>query len=858
MCIYEFWPKINYYLLHEHAAATLTAKPPKTMPQSASTAPWLCKIAIAMIFLMLHPHSSAALLLKCPLHQMQLQKIVGFRPPLDHLSEGNLIYAPPPGSKFKDRDRRSGGVDWDRRSADQDWDRRSGNQNGDQEPPASQMCWRICDEDPDCIAYVHLLDTDECYGYSYFERTSRYLAISGELPLVADAEAVFYEKTCLRVPDACKGRLWALTKIPGSTLVFQSKKTISRLVTRRECAERCFFETQFKCLSASFAPSYRNNRERFRNDVGPSPSPRLGRCMLSDRDKTIQPDAFRAAPYDEEYMENQCHERAIESDNCSYELYANSSFIYAEAKYLGLTQKECQALCSHESKFYCQGVSFHYVNQLILSECLLHSEDIVSLGPRSLKLRDNSVYMRRVKCLDVQVFCTREEMSIRYNPKDWFAGKIYASMHSKDCLARGTGNDSVLLTLRIGSEVKENRCGILRAYEMTQAYQRTFISALVVIQNNPNVQTQGDRLIKVGCIQSNATASLGVSVRDSSVDASEHVPSAIALESSVEYAEHMFPHEGVVHYNSTTGPQPHPKITLQIVDLSHQHETNDVQIGQNLELQIVAEYSPHQLAEHLELQLAPLPDFRATSLVAKTQDNENYVLLIDERGCPTDASVFPALERVRTHSRSMLRARFHAFKFSGTANVNFDVKIRFCVDRCSPSNCVGHSSDTWHRHRRQVEQPERQLEQRRVQNPVHISTVVDVLPDLPANTTTPKTTPPMGNASAQMELPLNYNLRVHGPDQTNANSYMYGERGVLLIAGIDDQLHLDNVCMNQSLLIALFIFWLICQVAMLFGCGMVLQRYRRLAKLEEERRRLHEEYLEARRVHWADQGGYTL
>ncbi|EDV42528.1 uncharacterized protein Dana_GF18034 [Drosophila ananassae] len=807
------------------------------MPQSeATTAPRLCKLVFsAILILLLQQNVADALLLQCPLHQMQLQKIVGFRPPLEYMGEDNLIYAPPstPTSNFKDRNRREG------------------RQDRQDETPASQVCWRICNEDPDCIAYVHLLDTDECHGYSYFERSSRYLPISGELPLVADGEAVFYEKTCLRVPDACRGRLWALTKIPGSTLVFQSKKTIPTLVTRRECAERCFFETQFRCLSASFAPSYRNNRERFRGSEGSlpgqNPSRRLGRCSLSDRDKTIQPDAFRAAPYDEEYMENQCHEREVESDNCSYELYANSSFIYAEARYLGLTQKECQALCSHESKFYCQGVSFYYVNQVSLSECLLHSEDIVSLGPRSLKLRENSVYMRRVKCLDVRVFCTREEMTIKYNPKDWFAGKIYASMHSKDCLARGSGNGSVLLTLQIGSEVKENRCGILRAYEMTQSYQRTFISALVVIQNNPNVQTQGDRLIKVGCIQSNATASLGVSVRDSSIDATEHVPSAIALESSLEYAEHMFPHEGVIHYNSSSGPHPHPIISLQVVDLSHQKETNDVQIGQNLELQIVAEYSPEQMSDNLELQLAPLPDFRATSLVAKTMDNENYVLLIDERGCPTDASVFPALERVHSATRSMLKARFHAFKFAGTANVSFDVKIRFCVERCSASNCA---SGSWERKKRQATE-DRRLEDLRVQNPVYISTVVDVAPaEQPTNGS--------ANMSGQEELPLNYNLRVHGPDQSNANSYMYGERGVLLIAGIDDQLHLENVCINQSLLIALFIFWLICQVALLFGCGMVLQRYRRLAKLEEERRRLHEEYLEARRVHWADQGGYTL
>ncbi|KAH8310962.1 hypothetical protein KR044_003587, partial [Drosophila immigrans] len=753
-----------------------------------------------------------ALLLKCPLHQLQLQKIVGFRPPLEYLSERNLIYATPTASNFKDRDRRSGDF--------------AASSN---EPPASQICWRSCNEDPDCIAYVHLLDTDECYGYSYFERNSRYLPIADELPLIADGEAMFYEKTCLHIPEACKGRLWALTKIPGNSLVFHGRKTVSTLVTRRECAERCFFETQFRCLSASFAPSYRNNRERFRNEPSSVPHATYGRCTLSDKDKSIQPDAFRAAPYDEEYMENQCYERPAENDNCSYELYANSSFIYAEAKYLGLTQKECQSLCTHESKFYCQGISFYYLDQLTHSECLLHSEDIISLGPRSLKLRDNSVYMRRVKCLDVQVFCTRDEMSIRYKPKDAFTGKMYASMHSTDCQVRGSGNDSLVLRLEIGSETKENRCGVLRAYEMTQAYHRTFISALVVVQHNPNVQTQGDRLIKVGCILNNATSAMG---RDSSADASEQVPSAIALESSLEYAEHMLPQEGVVHYNSSHGPQPHPKITLQIVDLSHEHETNDVRIGQNLELQIVAEYGEEQL----ELQLAPLPDFRATSLVAKSQDNHNYVLLIDERGCPTDASVFPALERVRSQSKSMLRARFHAFKFSGTANVNFDVKIRFCVERCPPANCMNLTPKHWQRRKRQ-------LDELRVQNPVYISTVMDV----PRNTT-----------EAQVELPLNYNLRVHGPDQANSNSFLYGERGVLLIAGIDDQLHLDNICINQSLLIALFILWLICQVALLFGCGMVLQRYRRLAKLEEERRRLHEEYLEARRVHWADQGGYTL
>lgn len=121
---------------------------------------------------------------------MQLQKIVGFRPPSDYLSERNLIYASPIANNFKDRDRR----------------------NVDQEqPPASLICWRSCNEDPDCIAYVHLLDTDECYGYSHFERNARYLPMTDELPLVADSEAMFYEKTCLR--GMCFSWAWLTTLV---------------------------------------------------------------------------------------------------------------------------------------------------------------------------------------------------------------------------------------------------------------------------------------------------------------------------------------------------------------------------------------------------------------------------------------------------------------------------------------------------------------------------------------------------------------------------------------------------------------------------------------------------------------------
>ena len=75
----------------------------------------------------------------------------------------------------------------------------------------------------------------------------------------------------------------------------------------------------------------------------------------------------------------------------------------------------------------------------------------------------------------------------------------------------------------------------------------------------------------------------------------------------------------------------------------------------------------------------------------------------------------------------------------------------------------------------------------------------------------------------------------------------------------DDHIDLDAICLNQSLLIAIFIFWLIFQVALIFGFCYLLQKYKQRAA-DEERKRITEslEYMEGRRVHWADQGGYTL
>ncbi|XP_055903284.1 uncharacterized protein LOC129939332 [Eupeodes corollae] len=742
-----------------------------------------------------------ALLLKCPIYQLHFQKIVGFRPSTDVMTEKNILYSADPENPFD---------------------------------LINPICWDLCKQDENCLSYILILDTNQCFGFSIFDLSNLYQQMGQDLELIADTNAIYFEKTCLKVPDNCNMKMWILTKMPGSSLVFRGKKTIPTLVTKRECAERCLFEKQFACLSASFAPSYKNNQARLSEQM--PQIEKLGRCVLSDKDKVLQPDAFRAAPFEEEYIENQCQERPIERENCSYELYSNSTFIYAEARHNGLTQKECQARCSSETKFYCQGVSY-FLDQLTAnSECYLHSEDIISIGPRSLKFKPMSVYMRRVKCLDVSVICSHEEMVVKYSPNDFFRGKIYVRSHSEDCMTMGNGTRSTLLRLAIGNEIQEKRCGILRAYEVTKNYQRTFISAMIVVQNNLNVQTQADRLVKVGCIISNSTIT------------EAQIPNAVALESSLAFTQNELPNEEFIHFIDTTNLDL-PKISMQVIDLNQNYQTNDVQIGQSLELQIIAQPPDTPF------------DFDAFSLVAKSSNNTSLIILIDEKGCPTDVSIFPALTKVTTADTKMLYARFHAFKFAGNSLVSFDVKINFCPGRCPPKMC--HRS--MKRNRRFADGYQLYGDSVHVKSPVYVSTIME---QVVSSNLTNEYKPPdsyqngpavFSRLPYNIEVPLNYDINVRGPNIVDTNGLIYGERGIVLVAGVDGSSK-ENICINQSLLIAMLIFWLIIQVALMFSCCYLIQKYKRLASLDEERRKIQDsiDYYEGRRVHWADQGGYTL
>lgn len=129
---------------------------------------------------------------------------------------------------------------------------------------------------------------------------------------------------------------------------------------------------------------------------------------------------------------------------------------------------------------------------------------------------------------------------------------------------------------------------------------------------------------------------------------------------------------------------------MRVVDLAEHMQISDVSLGQNLELQINLDPADS------------LYDIRAVQLIAKSDTGHNSIMLLDKRGCPTDLTVFPQLEKRRANGTHQLYGRFHAFKFAGSSYVNFEVIIQFCMRECVPVNCGPNIKSNGRRRRRSL------------------------------------------------------------------------------------------------------------------------------------------------------------
>merc|ERR1712029_821913 len=186
-------------------------------------------------------------------------------------------------------------------------------------------------------------------------------------------------------------------------------------------------------------------------------------------------------------------------------------------------------------------------------------------------------------------------------------------------------------------------------------------SSTIMIQQHPIIQQRGDRAIKLYCF-----FEAGEKTVTNSYD-------VIADTIRPEEEEITFGDGTTVTGIPTSivnATAPSPSVILRIVD-ENGNDISGTRLGQALFIRI-------------ELDGDSIFDIFARNLVAKSGLDEEEIVLLDDRGCPSDP-VFPGLEK--DNDTGALLGKFEAFKFSDTTVVNFEVNVQFCQEKCNPVDC---------------------------------------------------------------------------------------------------------------------------------------------------------------------------
>ncbi|XP_017780788.1 PREDICTED: uncharacterized protein LOC108565714 [Nicrophorus vespilloides] len=632
-------------------------------------------------------------------------------------------------------------------------------------------CLNKCLEIKECSSFVLFYENASCYWF-----TDDISNLHEEDETLYDADVAWFRKTCFHEPKICD-RIWTFERIPGATLVGNNTKQLPKAVKRSECQQACLNETTFECRSAKFRIQ---NYSNFRSEAS-------GLCTLSDADRHSVPNAYRASRLDEEYLENQCTKN-LTNVFCAFEEFPDVRLGHSDASLSDASESQCRSECDSKTIFGCRGYTLLPGSRSHLFTCLMHGENSKLHGPRALVHHAGAKYYERAPCLNITVTCSRDEMLVRFQPDNPFRGRLYMNGYSDNPECYALGNDRAPITLRL--PLVMHRCGILEA---RSPINRTLMSSTMIIQYNSLVQTQSDRIINVGCVFANDTKKVVVGTgfnvsRDHTGLGTSLINSSVSL----------------------------PTVDMRIVDLSTNGDISETEIGDDLKL--IIEMHPRNNGF----------DIWAGHLIAMTENGRESILLLDDRGCPTNLDIFPSLQKIYNNDSVTLTSTFQAFKFSSSNILRFSVIVQFCSGRCPSIDC-GAVYNANNKRRAVVTED--------VSNRKYEEEMGSVLE----------------------EMPLEFVLVVRSAT-VRQDRLIHGENNRILVAGYD--LNTNEVCLDFSLLIGIAITWILIQIILLVCCVALIRRYRKHyedRQLSESVEELHKNFglgfsnLEnARRVRFAD------
>ncbi|XP_052756099.1 uncharacterized protein LOC113512589 [Galleria mellonella] len=670
-------------------------------------------------------------------------------------------------------------------------------------------CLARCRELEDCASLVVSHSTGNCHG----------VALATDLQLRSDNDASYFKKICLKLPAECKDRWWALEATPGYNLHAEGPNIkVFHNTTLNGCYDVMFSINRESIYRSAqwIGPEILMN-----NDLMETSAADIGNCILNVEDKFSEPESYRVTNYYTVYIENQCrHDYPKKIDRCSYEEYNNQTLRHVDFTTKNYTKDECKIGCEVEQRFVCRGFTWIEGGRARgRGLCDLHSEDLVTTGSWLLRRNSAATYYRRVICLNITVECEGSELIVTYRPRGLFRGRLYVPGRGERCSTRASGGP-VRLSLPLYGD-----CDVNFAYAITNSptgvTNRTMAYVMVMIQNNPIIQTAGDRWVRVGC---SPAIGGGAQAVDTTVAVRETGRPSLPS----ELASAATPGAASTVYSTNSAP-----LTMYVVRAQDDTATGSgaVSLGEPLELRI---------------ETTDAAEIEAYHLVASSRLGDSSVLLLDSRGCPTGQVDFPSFTRSWFSGTQRLSANFKAFRFPTSHVVRFALMVRFCEKKCPITNC-----GTPNRTAREVNDTNEADE---VMAAVREAGWAGGRSGVVAQ----------GGAAGcgsptDGHVPLELEMVVGARDILSADTLVRADHRAALPEEVQTSGDGAMVCVHELLLVALALAWLAVQVLLLLGCCVLVKRYRNLAEMS-----MQKEYQAFdnvgfdtvsthRRVHWPDQ-----
>lgn len=593
--------------------------------------------------------------------------------------------------------------------------------------PITAECNNRCRRRVKCKAFLVDYERGTCYSlennsFAYNQQQQVQLIAAG-----SERKVAFFEKICVSqlLATDCE-RAWFFERLTLSSrdewlflpagVAVPSAADASRIVegvtTRLRCEELCLAEREFVCRSGEYDSVLSQCRlYSFELRVAASHAHLLKPYKLSkatarssqvqDRDSnnittSSNQDEIGTRANRRTIQQQQQHRNELFENQCVSSLSGNSaaSFGSGHASTTGATSQlcdsfeghddldlgqpeimrransssECQVLCSSIIKaFTCRSFTWHQQT----GSCLLSSMNTrIAGGIDKLFRAPGYVYYERGECLDLRLDCQPNAMTLNLRTSERFTGRMYVRgeltgvgsmgvsanhQHQLGCelAGRAASASSASLTIPYGNPLSSASSNLgggtgnsLESRCFARDAQAGKYSTIVVVQQHPLIQRKSDRFIKLVC---------------------DYQASSKTISSSYNVNTNLWASSTTALVNGTSHA---PKIKLRITD-RRGGDVSGAKLGDELVLRVEADAdSPY--------------DMSARSVLAKSGQSRESIALIDARGCPTDARIFPALRRL---NRRTLIAKFDAFKFSSDAVVRFEVDVQFCLNRCPQIVC---------------------------------------------------------------------------------------------------------------------------------------------------------------------------